>query len=232
MIRYFIIGFPHTATTYCYKYILKKFRHLKGVFEPFNAEVVGWCKSYKKVHHYSEGEVEHHYDLLSPELRSLIELNARWLWDWVNNDKPVQPYLGLFWSRILNSLQYSRDQYLVKDVCAWVRLREIVPLLPTTQFILLQKDRGSVLRDFLMLYDRVNKNIRSPRWGLGLSLFYRYFYGVDKYPKDFNKKSMVGIFRDLYAKYLNLCGEVSKFWNVRIISFEGRLEDWMIERVI
>ena len=84
MIRYFIIGFPHTATTYCYKYILKKFRHLKGVFEPFNAEVVGWCKSYKKVHHYSEGEVEHHYDLLSPELRSLIELNARWLWDSFN----------------------------------------------------------------------------------------------------------------------------------------------------
>jgi len=232
MIKYFVIGFPHTATTYCYKYILSKFKKLKGVFEPFNAEVVGWCKSFEKVHHYSEGEVEHHYNQLKPDLRKLIELNATWFWDWVNNDKPTHPFLGLFWYQILEELHYSMDKYIVKDVCAWVYLKKIVPLFPSTRFIILEKDRASVLRDFLSLYYRIDKAKHNPRWGLGLSLFYRKFHGVDKYPKPFNESVLARMFNDVYSKYLHLCNEIAHFWNVRIIAFEKRLEDWMIERVI
>jgi len=236
MIRIFIIGFPHTATTYCYKYLLEKFPGYMGIFEPFNAEVVEWCLASKEVYHYSEGKVRHHLSEIPNEIRDLIEENANWLWDWVYNDNPSSPFLGRYWKIILKKLNDLGSGVIIKDVIAWVRLEEIVELLQNTHFILLVKDDQSVLDDFLRLYWKVGPEVRLPRWGLGLSLFYRYFHGTTNYPEHFDQNVLRELFSDVYSRYKQIVALVSSHYKyasrVHVIRFEKRLQDKYIENAL
>jgi len=236
MIRVFIIGFPHTATTYCYKISLQQFGGCLGIFEPFNAEVVGWCLTSKEVHHYSEGKVKHHLLEIPVFIKDLIEKNANWLWDWVYNDKPSTPFLGRYWKMILRELDNLRFKVIVKDVIAWVKLEEIVELLPNTHFIVTIKDDQSVLNDFLKLYWKVAEEIKHPRWGLGLSLFYRYFHGVTSYPKRFDRNTLRELFNDTYTRYKQIVALVSNHSKyasrVHVIHFEKRLQKEQLLNVL
>lgn len=236
MIKFLVLGFPHTATTYCYKYILQKFPDLWGVFEPFNAEVVGWAKTSSKLMHYSEGDVHHHFLQLPLDLQEMIIRNSEWLWDWVFNDKPKSPFLGSMYRKVLLSLHSLEKRFVVKDVCAWVRAEELVHLLPNAKFIFLLKDEESVLSDFLKLYKDhlAGRNLRvlSPRWGLGLSLFYRFFFGHDKIPEEFNIFVLRRLFEKTYEKYKETCWRVGRYKNVFVIEFAKRLKDHEIDNAL
>jgi len=240
MIKIFVIGFPHTATTYCYKYLLEKFPRHMGIFEPFNAEVVDWCMELNHTYHYSEGKVKHHLLHLPPLLIQLIYENSRWLWDWVDNDKPSTEFLGNAWSNVLTSLDSVTERFIVKDVCAWVRLKEIVELLPRTKFIILVKDKESVFNDFLTLYRQTLqvKDYRKThgRWLLGLGLFYRYFYGVENYPRHVDEIVLKRVFDDVYSRYCNIASYIETHHKyrdrVKVIVFEKRLQDEYIENAL
>ena len=229
MIKLFILGFPHTATTYCYKFVKSKLPNLLGVFEPFNAEVVSWCVSSDRVLHYSEGAVEHDFSKLPKDVRDLVIKNASWFDEWCRSDEPRQRFLGNNYMTVLSKLDQLPQAILIKDVCAWVELPYIVHTFSKSKFILLLKDYESVEADFLKLYDiykaRGEIDKLRMRWLMGIGLFYRFFTGKklgDRVGTKEDVRELLSVTYSFYRVLVRCCRYVS---NVAVIEFEKRLTD-------
>ncbi len=232
MLRVCILGFPHTATTFIYKYVLGRMRGrvrgVLGVFEPFNSEVVRWCASGDVVHHYSEGEVRHDLLRLPKRVRDLIIENAKWFDEWVRCDIPRLPFCGLHFHRIFEELDAVGD-VVVKDVVAWVRAGELVDKFPRTLFIFPIRDRQRVLNSFRKLrrvhIERGETAKLHPRWMLGLGLFYRYFRGMLSY----RDVPMGAMFEETWRRYVGIARDLAGRRNVVTLEFGERLSPQEID---
>ncbi len=153
-IRYFIIGFPRTATTAVYNLLTRVFPDDKGylhIFEPFNGEVMYNVKSFGFIRHDKEGKIHHDYHRLREDILETIFENSYWFWNWALNDVPTMPYLGN-WQKIIEILDGLDSNVIVKDVDIWVMLKELVKKLPHTKFIILLRGEDAVTRDLAKWY--------------------------------------------------------------------------------
>jgi len=240
-IKYFIIGFPRTATTYTYLYIYNKFKgKVKGVFEPFNGEVVDWCLQSDVTYHYRQGRVPHDLRKLPREVVNLIYENSRWFHEWRKKWKPTKPLLGEKWRQVvvtLNSLPYP---ILVKDVCAWVKLCGIAEMLPNTRILVTLRDYKYVYKTYTnpeMLSREGRRGTLKIKNIIGLSFFYRYFYGLENYPNADKEvadlPTLVAVLRKTYDKYVELVNGCEKqYSNIRVLRFGEKLTNQQIEEAI
>lgn len=164
-----IVGFPHTATTYAYRVLRGVFGF--GVFEPFNPFVRldyaarGWHR------HYSEGLVDDDFDKLPHEAKhhadivSMAFLASTWC--------RLPTYLSVIERSVLDFAKAVRGvQGVVKDVSVWwLLLRSDVVRNLGTVFVLV-RDRDAVWRDFKMVLTREkDESVRHPCHLAGLGLF-------------------------------------------------------------
>jgi len=239
-IKFFIIGFPRTATTYTYLYIYNKFKgRVKGVFEPFNGEVVDWCLQSDITYHYRQGAVPHDLRKLPKQVIDLIYENSRWFFEWRKSWNPSKPILGEKWRQVIVSLNSLPYPVLIKDICAWVKLCEIAEMLPNTRILVTLREYKYVQTT----YTRPERIEAGRRRGtlrikevLGLGFFYRHFYGTENYPV--NKEwadipTLIHFLRKTYSKYVEIVGKCEKqYSNIRVLRFGEKLTDQQIEEAI
>jgi len=223
------VGFPHSATTYIFKYLVEKYKEDLAIFEPFNPDIAYYEIDRRSTAHYSEGTVRLDYYKLPEKLKSLIKENSFWLIEWTWRDNPSAPYGGEYMWEIIQQLKDLPQSVIVKDVTIWVYLPELVSKYPDIKFIVPVREPKAILKDFEYLYQQASKHGRKsvlhPRWGLGLCLFYRYFHGVRNYPRDFSVETMRRVFDEMYLKYLELVGKVRYKANALVVRFGWRLEE-------
>jgi len=144
----FIITFPRTASTHLYISLLRIYNDRLGIFEPFNKDYLQGLKTSGKIIHDIEREVPHHYFSLNKSLLNLIFTNSAWLDAWISSTCPEVPYLGWAWEEIVRDL--ASLNVVLKDVYAWVRLREMLETLPPSKvfFIALVRDIDSIYNSF------------------------------------------------------------------------------------
>lgn len=221
--RVIILGYPHTATTFIYKYVLTRLKDHIGVFEPFNAEVVRLSTRGSHLMHYSEGSVRHDYHHLPRSLFNTIIENVKWFDDWVANDVPTTPFCGYHFRRIMDSIMAMKN-VVMKDVVVWARMDEIINSYPQALFILPIRSKHRVLNSFVKLRDVYRKGGEldklHPRWMMGIALFYRHFNGYTSY----RGKTLVEMFEDTYTRYVMMCKKASQKRNVVVLDFGERLE--------
>ncbi len=151
--KIFIVGFPRTGTTHIYKFLHQKLGIRPIVFEPFNGEVV-YASLYSKAVHDIEGCIASDIHLLEREARVLLLKNCIWLLDWACNDVPKLPFLGWYKDNILDILLIDHENILLKDVCIWPILPELVRKYKDVIFIVTLRSRAYVFKAFLEWYSR------------------------------------------------------------------------------
>lgn len=223
VIYVFVTGLPRTATTYMYKLLyteLRRYVDVVGVYEPFNHEVVEQLAAGVQHIHDTEGPVPHDWVKLPESTRKLILENSRWLREWVTNPSPSTRFLGEKYLDILHALHELDAPVIVKDVCAWLRLNELVDKFPDTVFVV-------TLRDFDSLFEEAKRRLRinpNPLHKAGYGVFYRAVTGGQYY----REVSEVTLERELFTVYRTLMCIVDAVWrrkNVIVVPYRNRLPE-------
>ena len=148
----FILSFPRTATSRVYietcKLMKKKRKNCLCIYEPFNHNVLK--DIFTRGHHVHDrvGEIVHDYGKLPKHLRELIYENSKWskTWGFERNR-----FLGNY-VEVLEELRELNKPLVLKDVCLWVKLPELVKKYEDTLFIVTVRNKQYVLNSFLGWY--------------------------------------------------------------------------------
>ncbi len=212
MLRVTVAGFPRTATTRLYKEIGNTLRVLR-IFEPFNGEVVHQILIRKEEHYHDrEGLIEHDYFRLPEHLRFMLQENSSWIFDWVSYEKPSTVFLGGWFWNILYHLDRLEEPVLVKDVYAWVKLKDLIEAFPRCRFVVTVRDMESIYRSLCRWYE--NRRTRAYKYILRkLPRIYKLFLPgglhrlkeakakIEHELKPLQSSNMLGI--GLFYRYFN-----------------------------
>lgn len=184
MIKIFVISLPHSATSYLYK-VLKEKYNLKGLFEPFNHEVLHDLYHFKTHAHYIIGLVPHDYFSIPKELFDKMYKNSFWMVEWENEERPKKPFLGEHFWEIIDDINNLNEEFVVKDVHAWVYFEKLYKKLKDTEFYIPLPTFERILRSALKFL-KIKPN---PKNLAQYGIFYRYFHDFE-YPKEANEEAV------------------------------------------
>ena len=148
----FILSFPRTATTGVYDKVCRLFKSIFNdclcIYEPFNHNVLNdiFIKGYHV--HDRVGEIIHDYDKLPEYLKQLIYENSKWS---EKGKYRRESFLGNY-VEVLEKLRELNKPLVLKDVCLWVKLPELVSKYSDTLFIVTARNKEYVFKSFLRWY--------------------------------------------------------------------------------
>lgn len=222
-LAYFVLGLPRSATTRIYKDICERARRLIGalcVFEPTNWEVMeNVVKGVKHVHDVV-GEVPYDYEKLPRDLVEWIHGNTRWHREWMERERPSEPFLGRDFFKIMDELDRRPEPVVVKDVHAWVRLPELAARYPRTVFVV-------TLPTWETWIESMKKRLRvvpNPLDKAGIGKFYRLFTGGHYY-RSTTVDALVKEAEYVYERYVQIVNTCAGWARVVPVVFHGRLPD-------
>jgi len=226
MVRIMILGLPRTATTFVYNEVcryLKRLGSITCIFEPFNYEVMHNIVKTGRHFHDKAGEVIHDYNKLPKDIVMLIYENSKWLVDWIENEKPTTPFLGSNWMKIVKTFNILFGNVVVKDVCLWVYLDQVVKALPGFHFILTRIDFETYYRKMLKRFHM----IRNPLDKGGVGKFYRFFNSL-QYFRDVNEETFYQELKIIHRRYEELLSSVKTRENVHVIDYRDNMDRTLI----
>ncbi len=156
MLSLVIVGFPRTATTVTYNLAVNIFPDSEGflhLYEPFCYTAMKMIFELGFIFHDKEGIVHEDYRMLPADLAYNIYKNSRWILNWSQADTVAIPFLGNVYA-ILDKLDELSKRVIVKDVYLWTRLAELVEKYDKTIFVLLVRDKNSLIKDFLTYFEK------------------------------------------------------------------------------
>ena len=231
-----VVGFPHTATTFVYKTIYRL--TLFGVFEPFNPFVrLSHLLDGRHVH-YSEGEVPDDFDKLSSDAKqyayeaSMLVLGAtRCRFNRSRFEEAVIEF-----TKVTKGLAA-----VVKDVSAWwVLLRRAAEL--DIPMIVTVRDRDAVYGDFARISSvwtglksfvaNALEAHRHPCHMGGLGIFAQALGIEVRHTVGVSLRSMRKLFDRLYYEYEKLAEDAEASGRVTIIRFGERLGESEVVKTV